>query len=359
MESKPTDILYKIALSRLEGIGSVLFKILITRLGSAQEVFQTPLSKLSKIPGIGPQLSQSLRQKTDALLEAEKILKYCNKNRITVLEPSEYPLLLKQIYDAPPLLYTKGLGSLQDYKTLAVVGTRKASAYGKSILNELIENLTDVQIISGLAYGIDIAAHKAALQHQKSTVAVLANGLHTVYPSVHKKVADQIQENGLLVSEQPPFLPLHPNQFIARNRIIAGLAQAVLIVESKHKGGSMVTAEMANHYNREVFAVPGDLHKPLSEGPLQLIHDHKAQIYLNPKQLSEIMLWTQKVAPRPKWENESERSLIEIIANRREIGIDELSWRTEIPLNQLASHLLELEFKGVVKQLPGKKFSLA
>jgi DNA processing protein len=361
------NLLYEIALSRLEGVGNVLFKNLINHFGSAENALNTPSAKLLKIPGVGDQLIKAFRTKNEALKEAEKIILESEKLGVRILDlrSDEYPEMLKQIFDSPPILYTKGLGKFKLQRTIAIVGSRDGTEYGKSVIDHLANELKDMQIISGMAYGIDIAAHKAALKHNHSTIGVLANGLETVYPKSHTKIATEIVEQGLLVSEQPVFAKLHPTFFIARNRIIAALSEVILIVESRKKGGSMVTAEFANNYNKEVFAVPGDVNRKLSEGPNSLIFNNKAQIYTDPETLIQWMNWNMEQKPsKPKITldlsifNEEESKVLQLLTEKGEMLIDDLGWHSQIHLNRLSSILLNLEFQDIVKQSPGKKFSI-
>lgn len=363
MESTPppNDLYYDIALSRMDGIGAVLFKQLILHFGSARDALSASAHRLKKIPGVGKTLINRLAPLPAALEEAECILEECEKRniRLCTYRCPTYPSLLADTFDCPPVLYLKGKGNVMERRTLGIVGTRQASPYGKETVAQLCAALPDVQIISGLAYGIDITAHREALKNRQSTVAVLAHGLETVYPRSHRKVADELQETGLLLSEHPPHTPLHPQLFLSRNRIIAGLSEALIVVESGTKGGSMVTAEFANNYHREVFAVPGDLHRKQTEGPTRLIHENKAQIYINAKQVAESMQWIEAPVPfSPAWESEEEKSIILALKMHGELGIDELAWKTQKSLNGLACVLLELEFRDVVYQLPGKKFRL-
>ncbi len=359
------ELHYEIALSRLEGIGNVLYKNLLSRFGSAQEVFRASAGNLTRVSGIGSHLAQAFHRKEEALREAERIIvDSARKNiRIMTLRSADYPTLLKETYDCPPILYLKGKGSVQSHKTLAIVGTREASAYGKEVVQNLMTDLPGVQIISGLAYGIDITAHREALKNGLSTLGVLANGLDTVYPSAHRKVAEEMKEEGLLISEQPVFSKLHPQFFVSRNRIIAGLSQAVLVIESARKGGSMVTAEFANNYNREVFAVPGDLYKKQSEGTHHLILHHKARIFTDAPAMIDWMQWNSEAAPpKNEWDlsafSGEERAVLTLLLDRGEMHIDELNWYAEVPPGRLPSILLTLEFRDVVRQSPGKKFSV-
>lgn len=359
------ELLYEIALSRLEGIGSVLYKNLLSHFGSARDVFRIPAGKLLRVSGIGAHLVKEFSRKEETLREAAKIIEGSVKKdiRIIPLRSPEYPPALREIYDCPPVLYFRGNGEIRQHRTLAIVGTRDATAYGKEVVTRLMTGLSDIQIISGLAYGIDITAHREALKNNLSTLGVLANGLDTVYPSSHRKVAEEMLEHGLLISEQPVFTKLHPQFFVSRNRIIAGLSEVVLVVESGKKGGSMVTAEFANNYNREVFAVPGDLCKKQSEGTHQLIFDHKAHIFTDAATLIDWMRWgSGEKATKKEWDltpfTDEEKAVLTLLLERGEMQIDELSWYAQVPPGRLPSILLNLEFQDVIKQAPGKKFSV-
>jgi DNA processing protein len=365
------DLVYEIALSKTEGIGGVMFKQLLNTFGSAKEVFEIPPAKLMKVPNMGKFTLSKIKENQQAFIEAEKIVEHSVKNNIRIVsyKQDEYPKKLKGIFEAPPILFFKGKGNLDFPKSLAIVGTREASDYGKKSTEEIVSSLKEhnVQIVSGLAYGIDIAAHKAALKNGLSTVAILANSLETVYPSAHKKVALEIEETGLLISEQPFGTLTKPSFFVARNRIIAALADATIVVESARKGGSMVTAEYANNYNKEVFAIPGGIFQKYSEGPNYLVSNNKAQIYTNTQDFVEWMKWDTENTQTKKTENESfdlskytqeESKVLSLLIQNGEMLIDDLSWHSQIHLNKLASILLNLEFADLVKQSPGKKFAL-
>jgi DNA processing protein len=368
--SMQQEYVYDIALSRTEGIGSVMFRQLLNVFGSAEAVFNTPAQKLLKVPNLGKTTLEKIKSNLEVFEESEEILKKSAKNNIKIVtfKDNLYPPRLKGIFDAPPILYFKGNGHLNYNRTLGIVGTRDASDYGKKITDDIVTNLANhnVQIISGLAYGIDIAAHKSALKNGMSTVAVLANSLEAVYPSTHKKVALEIEENGLLISEIPIGVKTIPSFFIARNRIIAALSDATIVSESAKKGGSMVTAEFANNYNREVFAISGGLNQKYSEGPNFLISINKAQIYTNTEEFLKWMNWSEdeSIMTFKKAEidltkfTQDESNVLSLLMKNNEMLIDNLSWQSQIHLNKLASILLNLEFQDLIKQSPGKKFAL-
>ncbi|MGL4629991.1 MAG: DNA-processing protein DprA [Leadbetterella sp.] len=365
------DIVYQIALSRIEGIGGVLFKQIVSHFGTAKEVLEASESKLAKVPNLGKVKILKIKENPLFLKEAEHIVNDTIKQGIQIIhfKDADYPSRLKQQYDCPPFLFMKGNGSLEHPKTVAIVGTRDATEYGKASTAEIVKGLAlkNVQIISGLAYGIDVAAHKAALENNISTIAVLANSLDHVYPTAHTKYVKEIMEKGALLSEQPIGTKTIDKFFVARNRIIAGLADAVIVVESKKKGGSMVTAQHANNYNKEVFAIPGGIFQEASEGTNLLISNQSAQIYTNIEDFNAWMNWTEDTHSRPipkpqKLDlnafTEDEKTILQLLVQNGEMVIDELAWRAEFNPNKLASILLNLEFQDLIKQSPGKKFAI-
>lgn len=360
--------LYQIALGLVPGIGDVTAKNLIAYCGSAEAVFKDKKGHLQKVPGVGPKMIVAI-QKADVLPQAEAVWHNCEKQQIDVLHYTDktYPKRLKLVADCPNLLYVKG--ELVEWpRTLAVVGTRQATHYGREVTERIVQESSTLQlcIVSGLAYGIDITAHRAALKHQTPTVGVLAGGLDRIYPSAHRKTAEDMQTQGCLISENPPGVEPEPHFFPARNRIIAGLSDAVVVVEAASKGGALITAHIADSYNRVVFAVPGNLNNSHSEGCNLLIRNQKALIYTGIQDLIYHLNWDMEAAqtPTPRYDlsalTEPERQLVCILQNHLDgIAIDELAWKSQISINQVASHLLSLEFQGLVKSLPGKKFKLA
>lgn len=365
--------LYQIALTHVEGVGGVSFRQLISHFGSAENVFKAKTDKLLKISGIGQTIIEGLKSK-NLLANAEKHLIEAEKKQITLLFSTEknYPSRLKVLYDAPAVLYYKGNADLSHFRSIGIVGTRQATDYGKKITEELVQGISPYNplIVSGLAYGIDITAHKAALENKLPTIAVLASGLDIIYPSQHEKYIEQICQEGGIISENPLGMQPIRNLFIARNRIIAGLSDASVVIESASKGGAMVTAEYANNYHREVFAVPGTLASKYSEGCNKLIKQNKANIYTKVDDIIETLNWdiesTSESQSKKPNRSELDMSLFtneesQVIAHLRQHGemqIDELSWQTQISINRVASLLLNLEFQGIIKAMPGKKFGL-
>lgn len=367
-----TTIFYAVALSQAANVGGLVMKQLIAYCGSPEEVFKKSKAQLKKIPGIGETIAENIKKAP--LSKAEKIIKDAESNNIRILyyQNDDYPQRLKTIYDNPCILYLKGNIDVNTEKTLSIVGTRNATSYGKEATRLLIEELSpDVQIISGMAYGIDYEAHKNALNAGMSTLGIMANGLDIVYPSDHTKLAHKILENeGGLMSEYPLGTKPNPKQFPARNRIIAGISATTLVVEAAEKGGALITAEMANSYNKEVFTIPGNINNNFSKGCNQLIRDQKAQLITNGRELMEFMGW--ETGETPKSTNKKplnldelpleakERKVVEALIDvEKGMILDEIGWKTQTHINELASSLLNLELKGIIKCLPGKKYTLA
>lgn len=362
--------LYEVALGLFPGIGAGLTKLLISYCGSAEKVFTTPKGKLKKIPGIGDKLADTIMHNRHLLKDAEKQLIMAEKTgtKICFYTDPEYPARLKNINDAPAIIYYRGNMELSPSKSIAIVGTRNASEYGKQSVDRIVEQLSIYKptIVSGLAYGIDIAAHKAAIRYNLPTIGCMATGPDVVYPATHKNIAKAMESNGGILTECPFGKPITPSGFPARNRIIAGLCDVLIVIEAAKKGGALITAEMANDYNREVFALPGNIGEKYSEGCNRLIQQHKANILTDVETLTDLMNWSQDSKGEPATSpvaiidlNEKELPIYTLLSNNATLQIDELSWRSNLPIPVLASILLEMEFKGVLKSLPGKRYKLA
>nr|MBI1230682.1 DNA-protecting protein DprA [Cytophagales bacterium] len=372
METTSHDSLrYIVALSLIPKIGPGTFKNIISYCGSARQFFEMPKGKIQKIPGVGAKVSAFHQQKDTYLREASIMLEEAEKNAVQVISylDKTYPQRLKSFADAPVLLYTRGALDLNPPRTIGIVGTRNATPYGKAVTAQIVEDLIPYRptIISGLAYGIDIEAHRAALQADLPTIGVLGTPINKIYPSHHNQIAQTMMKSGGLISEYRIGSTLNPSNFPQRNRIIAGLSDALIVVEAAKKGGALITAEIAYSYNKEVFAIPGNLQSYYSEGCNNLIRAMKAGIYLGPKEIEEALSWQSEGSEPSKkklhveWENfdEQERVIIQTLLQEKDLEIDQLSWKTNIPLSSLASKLLHLEFQGLIKALPGKKFQLA
>ena len=357
-------VLEMLALTLVPGLGDKNIKQLISYCGSTEEVFRVNRKKLMSIPGFGEKTADAILGH-QTFKEAETILTEAEKKGMTVLTYLDggYPKRMKSQMDSPPIIFTKGKGDLNPNRTLAIVGTRKATTYGRQVTQKIVDELVgmNVQVISGLAYGIDIEAHRAALKNQQSTVAVLAGGLDWIYPSVHKKYAEEMQENGAIISESFPGTKPDPHLFTARNRIIAAMADAVIVVEAAERGGALITAKIADSYDRTLFAVPGNIDHTYSAGTNKLISSQMALIYTGAEDLAYHLNWdaeTTKKEPEPLPElTADEQRLYSIIADKGQpIEIDLIAIQSQMPINQVASVLLNLEFKNLVKSMPGKKY---
>jgi len=359
---------YVIALKSISGIGDVLAKQLISYCGSAEAVFKESKGKLRKIPLIGDKVIEAIAS-GDTLKLASDRIEECLRKGVSVIPyfHPDYPDKLKLINDAPLVVYYKGDKSYQDRKVVGIVGTRNATDYGKEMTAEIVQALVPHTplIASGLAYGIDIAAHKSALTNNLPTIGVLAGGVDWIYPSVHKKISEDLQKSGGLMSEQPLGTKPDAHFFPARNRIIAGMSDVLIVVEAAKKGGALITANIAHSYDREVFVVPGDLKKPYSEGCNNLIRSQKANIYTRVEDIEYLMNWEKGQSVEKCIKNDFssftgvEQKLLKVLSEfKGGLHLDELSWKTQIPINTVVSHLLNLEFSGVIKSLPGKLYKL-
>jgi len=374
LSNQPT-YLAEIALSLIEGVGGATGRQLISYGQSAEAVFQMPVAKLLKIPQIGEVLANRISQaEAKVWVEAEKQVAWAEKLGVQCIPyfDERYPAMLKQAPDAPLILYQMGASAWQRPRTIAIVGTRQATNYGKDFVASFIRDLMPYQpvVVSGLAYGIDIAAHRACLAHQITTVAVLANGLDKVYPPQHHATAQQIvQQHGALLSESPLGTKPDAARFPARNRIIAGLVEAVVVVEAKPEGGAIITAEIANSYDREVFALPGSIHQETSAGCNHLIKTHQARLLTDVRDLVYILNWDKPVAPQNTQATlafdldtlgEAEQQVVKHLAKQPQqiILLDDLSWALQMPTAALSALLLQLELQGWVKTLPGKQYAL-
>lgn len=359
------ELIFQIALELIPGVGSKGTKQLLSYCGSATEVFKSSKSKLLKIPGVGDKMANTIIS-TRPFKEAERILHSAKEIGADVLHYSDplFPTRLRQAQDSPNIIYKKGAGDLNPKRSIAIVGTRKATPYGKEITDRIVSDLAalGVTIVSGLAYGIDIKSHKAAMNNKTPTFAVLAGGLDRVYPSIHKKYAEAMQDLGGIISESVPGTKPDPHLFPARNRIIAGMTDATIVVEAAARGGALITAHIADSYNRLVFAVPGDVGHVFSEGTNKLIATQRALIYTGVEDLIYHLNWDLGTEPKRISDDLadlslSEKAIYELLqSSRSPIEIDVIAIQTQMPINQVASNLLSLEFKNLVKSLPGKKF---
>jgi DNA processing protein len=372
MPQEPTEQhwVHRIALGMLKGIGPVHARSLVAWCGGVDAIFTDPglRRKLEKVPGIGPKLIASITDRK-VLAAAERELAYVRKHGLRMLFylDADYPQRLKHAPDAPVLLYAKGDADLDAERMVAIVGTRSPTQHGKWFCEELVEGLKEVKatIVSGLAYGIDIVAHRTAVREGMPTIASVAHGLDKLYPAEHAATARQMLDNGALVSELPSGSPFAPGNFPARNRIIAGLSDCTVVVESGPKGGSLITAGIANSYDRDVFAFPGRANDPQSEGCNRLIQRNEAALITSAEDLITLMEWQPKAKKKAAQQvslfpdlQPDEQLLVDIIRSQGRIGIDDLCVQSRMTQGQAAGLLLALEFNGVVRSLPGKVYAL-
>ncbi|MBL7858321.1 MAG: DNA-protecting protein DprA [Cyclobacteriaceae bacterium] len=356
-----------LALHFIPGVGDYLLKQLISYCGSAEKVFTTPKGKLLKIPGVGNVTATAILQ-GKTFNDAENEIKKANRDGVNIIfytDPN-YPSRLKQLHDAPSLLYCKGNIDFENPKAIGIVGTRESTTYGKERVEEFVRDLIphEALIISGLAYGIDIHAHKQAVKNHLPTIGVMGSGIDIVYPGAHLETAKKMMELGGLVTENAFGTKPDAHNFPARNRIIAGLCDALIVVEAAVKGGALITADIANSYNKDVFAFPGNIGQSHSAGCNNLIKANKAHLITSVKDLQYIMNWDiQKVKKKKEFSLEgfesNELSILQtLLDSNGQMMIDEISWKSNVPISQLASILLGLEFKGVVASLPGKIYKV-
>ena len=359
------SLLYKIALTFVPEVGHVTAKNLLGHFGSAEAVFKAKSHELQQVQGIGPLIAAQVLE-SNAIREAEKQLKFIEKHEVKTLffTDDEFPNRLRHCFDAPILLYYKGTANLNHNRILSVVGTRKATEYGRMLCRQLAEVLApyNVIIVSGLAYGIDIAAHKESLAQGIPTIGVLAHGLDRIYPPLHMPIAQQMTLNGGLLTEFP--LKTNPDRenFPQRNRIIAGISDATIVVEATAKGGALITAEIANSYNRDVYAFPGRTTDLFSEGCNFLIKTNRGALINHGKDLVYYLGWEQekpnvRQIQLPLGLSSDELKVIELLKNAP-LRIDELSLLANISQSKLAMQLLSLEMQGILSTLPGKVYRL-
>ena len=358
------DLLYVLALQHVKGIGDINAKKLIAHCGTAKNVFKEKRNLLEKINGIG---TFTIRHLSDVqnLKDAEIELKYIQKNKIKTsyfLENS-YPEKLKHCVDGPILIFKKGNIEIENQPIISIVGTRKITSYGRNFCEQLINEIKAYHpiIVSGFAYGVDICAHKSAIKNKLQTIGVLAHGFEDVYPKAHEKYTIDIENNGGFITDfWHNETPLREN-FLKRNRIVAGISDATIIIESAEKGGSLVTADIANSYNRDVFAVPGRSSDRQSKGCNNLIKNHKASMLTSSQDLIEFLNWDVKKSPTKSIQkqlfielDEQEQKIVDFLVENGKVLLDGSAINCNFPIHKTTSILFNLEMKGVVKPLPGK-----
>ena len=364
---KEEKLLAILRLQKSKAVGDILAKKLIVNVGDVTEIFKEKVINLSKINGIGNHVLKHLFDKEN-IKAAEQELKYIQHNKIaySYFLDDDYPSNLQHCIDSPILLFKDGNIDFSNEKIISIVGTRNMSSYGRDFCNKLVNDLKEYNpiIVSGFAYGVDICAHKAAIKNNLQTIAVLAHGLDEIYPKVHKKYISSVNENGGFLTEfWHKETPLREN-FLKRNRIVAGISKATIIIESAEKGGSLVTADIANSYDRDVFAVPGRTTDLYSKGCNNLIKNNKAFLLNSADEIIRMLNWDIKQKPKTIQKqlfvelNESEQKIYDLLHEKGAQLLDVISLECNIPVYQLSSILLQMELKGVSKPLPGKMFEL-
>lgn len=361
------SLIHNVALTLIKGVGHITAKSLFAHFGSAEDVFTPSTKELMQVPGIGEITAVNIRN-TDALENAEQQLKFLEKHNIQVLffTDDRYPYRLRHCVDAPILLYYRGTADLNHPRIVSVVGTRRATDYGKRICRQLAEVLQPygVLIVSGLAYGIDIAAHKESLAQQIPTVGVLGHGLDRIYPHLHQDVAHKMTLNGGLLTEFPLYTMPDREHFPMRNRIIAGIADATVVVEATIKGGALITAEIANSYSRDVYTFPGRINDEYSEGCNFLVKTNRAALLSKPKDLLYYLGWDDAINRKahqqlhlPMGLSLEEQKIVDILKTGP-AHLHDVIVRSALPQNKLSIHLLNLEMQGTVVCLPGNLYKL-
>jgi DNA processing protein len=363
-----SELLYRIALTKIPKVGAIIAKNLISYCGSAENVFKAHRKELQSVPNVGDTIASYIL-KQDVLHWAEKELAFIEKHGIEPLFHTDphFPQRLCSQHDCPVMLFYKGNADLNHGRIVAIVGTRKPSSYGINLTEELVEGLLEynVLIISGLAYGIDVVAHRKSVALNIPTIGVMGTGLQKVYPSEHRDIARKMCLNGGLLTEYPSDEEADREHFPMRNRIIAGMCDALVVVETANQGGSMISANVAFDYNKEVFAFPARINDEKSKGCNQLIKAQKAQLIESAADIAYFMQWdeldkTKTIQPQLFVELSDRERMITALLQKSNDGvlIDVISQQTQLNHSAIASLLLNLEFKGVIKTLPGKRYAM-
>lgn len=359
------DLFYVLALLRVDGVGDIVAKKLLSHCGNAQEVFQMKPSKSNSIDKIGTNLIRKLKDKK-AFRQAEIELEFIIRNNIncTYFLHENYPEKLKHCIDGPVLLFQSGNIDLKNRKIISIVGTRQITSYGADFCRGLIAEIAPLNpvIVSGFAYGVDITAHLAAIEHGLQTVGVVAHGLNQVYPAKHKRYVSKMEQNGGFMTEFWSDSFPAPENFVRRNRIVAGLSEATVVIESADKGGSLITANMANDYNRDVFAVPGRTSDKYSQGCNNLIKSQRANLLTSAADLIYMLNWDLQTETKSVQKqlfvslDDSEQKIYDFLLQKGKELLDVIALQCDLPIHKLSGILLNMELKGVIRPLPGKLF---
>ncbi|MFB6317486.1 DNA-processing protein DprA [Saccharicrinis sp. FJH54] len=363
-------LLNQIAASMIPGAGSIIVRKLIGITGSPEALFSESKKNLLKIPQIPRHVVDNIFKK-EFWSAAEQELDFIINENIstTFYQDKNFPVRLNECYDAPVLLYFKGNIDFNRRKIVSIVGTRKSSHYGSGMVEKIIKGLAESDsetcVVSGLAYGIDIMAHKAALRHNLDSLAVLAHGLDDLYPPKHKDTADKMMEHGGLITEYTQSTIPESHNFVKRNRIVAGLSDVTLVIESGLKGGAMITANLAFSYNREVMAVPGNVGNYFSAGCNFLIKTQKAAVIESADDLLKLMNWDLKDKKKSVQKRlftelkPDEEKIYLLLQQHRTLSLNDISLHSELMISQVSMALLNMELEGIIKSLPGNMFTIA
>ena len=365
-----SDLLHQLALTLVPNIGDVHAKILVQHFGDAPSIFKTKVSQLEKIEGIGTVRARSIKHFND-FATAEKELQFIEKFKIKTffLNDKDYPQRLLNCYDSSTLLFYKGIADLNVSKIVAIVGTRSNTDYGKLFTEKLVKDLSaqNILVVSGLAFGIDAFAHKAAIKNNLKTVGIVGHGLDKIYPTEHTALAkDMIKDDGGILTEFFSGTKPDKHNFPLRNRLVAGISDATVVVETSIKGGSMITAKLADAYNRDVFAVPGRTTDKNSGGCNYLIKHNKAILLTDAEEIIDVMGWADK---KSKVKSKSQRDLfiemtaeekivVQLLQEKDAVAIDAINLQSGLSSSSVAAAILNLEFQGVVQSMPGKMYKL-
>jgi DNA processing protein len=361
------ELLYQLALTLVPHIGDVQAKLLVQHLGSAGAVFRSPVRLLEKIEGIGTVRARAIKAFSD-FSTAEAEVRFIEQAGITplFLTDAAYPQRLLHCNDAPTLLFYKGTADLNTSKIVSIVGTRTNTEYGKTVTEKLVQELAAVPvlIVSGLAYGIDAYAHKAALKNSLQTVGVVGHGLDKIYPPAHKALAQEMIQKGGLLTEFFSGTQPDKHNFPLRNRVVAGISDATVVVETLINGGSMITAKLADAYNRDVFAVPGRTIDAKSTGCNSLIQNNKAILLTEASELLNVMGWTEQKRDKKQQRelfielSPEEKKIVALLQEKELVHQDEINISSGLSSSAAAAAILNLELQNIVASLPGKMLKL-
>jgi DNA protecting protein DprA len=359
------ELFYLLALLKVEGVGDIMAKKLLAHFGNAETIFKTKINQIAALDGVGSALLKNIKDKS-VFEKANKELEFIKASSLDVsfFQGADYPDRLKHCFDAPVLIFSAGNINLKDRKIISIVGTRQITSYGTEFCRSFIEDLVplDPIIVSGFAYGVDIVAHQLAMENNLQTIGVLAHGLNQIYPKTHKKYIAKMEENGGFITEFWSSSNPDRENFVRRNRIVAGISEATIVIESADRGGSLITANMANDYNRDVFAVPGRTTDVYSIGCNNLIKSQKAHMLTSAADLVYMLNWdiqsTGKSVQKQLFvelEADEQKIYDFLLKNGKEL-LDIIALSCDFPIYKISGILLNMELKGVIRPLPGKLF---